>query len=105
VQDITDDDLLRQAESLGAIIITTDSPLLERRGIVHGKVKAIWVPPSLTKLEQLKVVLAELHARFGFAEPDSRCMRCGGALIRVSKEGAATHCRPDHCVTDFDLVW
>jgi len=56
--------------------------LLDRRPIAHGVVRAIWVPPALTKLEQLRVVRAELD----LSEIDSRCMRCGGELRRVNKE-------------------
>jgi uncharacterized protein len=81
-QDINDDHLLAEAQRLDALVITTDSPLLDRRLITHGAVKALWVPPSLTKFEQLALVRAELD----FPEADSRCMRCGGELIPVEKE-------------------
>ena len=83
-QDITDADLVREAQRANATIITTDSPLLERRAITHGQVRAIWVPPTLTILEQLRLVQAELA--LPDADLDSRCMRCGGELIEVDKE-------------------
>ena len=51
---------LESDEKIGATIITNDSPLLERRPIAQGRVRAIWVPPSLTKFEQLRLVRAEL---------------------------------------------
>jgi uncharacterized protein with PIN domain len=106
VQDITDDDLVRGAESLRAIIITTDSLLLDRRTIVHGQLRAIWVPPSLTKFKQLKLVRAELRERVGISEPNlhcTRCMRCGGALISISKEAAKERIPPKtfHWVDDY----
>jgi uncharacterized protein with PIN domain len=106
VQDISDDDLVRGAESLHAIIITTDSLLLDRRIIVHGQVSAIWVPPSLTKLEQLKLVRAELRERLGFSEAHlhcTRCMRCGGALASISKEAVKERIPPKtfHWVDDY----
>jgi uncharacterized protein with PIN domain len=82
VQDISDQELVERALRLGAIIITTDSFLLDRRPITQGQVKALWVPPSLTRFEQLRLVLAELDV-----EPEpSRCMKCGGELVEVEKE-------------------
>ena len=81
-QDIGDAELVRQAETLQALIITTDSFLLDRRPIVQARVKALWVPPTLTKLEQLELVRAELD----LPETDSRCMTCGGELEAVPKE-------------------
>lgn len=85
-QDITDPDLMAEAERLQATIITTDSPLLDRRLIAHGHVRAIWVPPTLTMHEQLRLVLAELGLPEADPSLDSRCMRCGGELVDVAKE-------------------
>ena len=82
VQDISDADLVARAEEINAIIITTDSFLLDRRPIAHGRVRAIWVPPTLTRFEQLRLVRAELDLPPG----DSRCMRCGGELVQVDKQ-------------------
>ena len=81
-QDITDAELVREAESLPAVLLTTDSLLLERRPITQGKVKALWVPPTITKHEQLELVRAELD----LPPADSRCMSCGGELHEVDKE-------------------
>lgn len=82
IQDITDDDLLREAQKMGAIIITTDSGVMERRLIRQGIIEAYWVPPSLTRFEQLELIRAELD----LPPLDSRCMRCGGELIEVDRE-------------------
>ncbi len=82
-QDITDADLVREARSLNAILITTDSLLLERRPITHGELRAIWVPPTLTVRQQLRLVQAELDLADG--DTDSRCMHCGGELVEVDK--------------------
>ena len=90
VQDIADADLVARAEQLGAIVITTDSFLLDRRPIAHGHVRAIWVPPTLTKFEQLRLVRAELD----LPETESRCMRCGGELIPVDKESVKERIPP-----------
>lgn len=81
--DVDDGHLVAEAERTGSVIVTTDSMLLDRRPVTQGRVPAIWVPPSLRKLEQLRLVRAEL----GCGEnEESRCMRCGGELAEVDKE-------------------
>lgn len=82
IQDIDDGELLRKALELQAVVITTDSFLLDRRLITAGEVRALWVPPTLKIQEQLELVLAEL----GIEPEPSRCMKCGGALREVEKE-------------------
>ena len=82
IADISDADLLREAQTRGALIITTDSMLLERRLLRDGAIPALWLPPTLTVLEQLALVFQEL--RLTVREP--RCMSCGGELRRVEKE-------------------
>lgn len=82
IPDITDENLVNNAQRENALIITTDSLLLERRDITSGAVKAIWVPPTLKIIEQLRLVRAELN----LPQLESRCMRCGGELREVHKE-------------------
>jgi uncharacterized protein len=98
VQDISDADLVRRAEELNAVIVTTDSFLLDRRPIAHGRVRAIWVPPTLTIFEQLRLVRAELGldpSVAGSAVPnESRCMVCGGELVSVEKEAVKERIPP-----------
>jgi GDPmannose 4,6-dehydratase len=91
-QDISDTELVEEARRTGAIIVTTDSLLLDRRAITHGEVRAIWVPPSLTMLEQLRLVQAELA--LPERDLDSRCMRCGGELVEVNKEAVKERIPP-----------
>ena len=91
-QDISDADLVNEAMRTSAMIITTDSPLLDRRPITRGDVRAIWVPPTLTMLEQLRLVQAELS--LPDRDLDSRCMRCGGELAGVSKEAVKERIPP-----------
>lgn len=79
---ISDGELVAEATKMGAVILTTDSYLADRKPIVQGEVRCIWVPPTLTVAEQLALVRAEL----GLPEGDSRCMKCGGALLEVRKE-------------------
>lgn len=90
VQDISDADLVARAEEINAVIITTDSFLLDRRPIARGRVRAVWVPPTLTIFEQLRLVRAELDLVVG----ESRCMRCGGELVRVDKEAVKDRIPP-----------
>ena len=79
---IDDDELLREARRLGAILVTTDSGLMERRILRDGIIRAVWVPPCLTMVEQLEMVLRET----GLPLREPRCMECGGELRRVDKE-------------------
>jgi uncharacterized protein with PIN domain len=82
IQDISDDALLAEAARRHAIIITTDSVVMERKQIRNGELEAYWVPPSLTRFEQLDMIRAELD----LPALDSRCMRCGGELQLVDAE-------------------
>ena len=80
--DIDDDDLLREARSTGATILTTDAMLMERRLLRDRIIPAFWLPPTLSIPEQLALVFRE----FGLAVRSARCMTCGGELRRGSKE-------------------
>lgn len=82
VAGIDDDELIREAQRNSGVIVTTDSILMERRALRDGEIPAVWVPPSLTMVEQLRSVLHELH----LAPREPRCMDCGGDLQRVDKE-------------------
>jgi uncharacterized protein with PIN domain len=90
VQDISDGEIVARAEAMGAIVITTDSFLLDRRPVARGRVRAIWVPPTLTKFEQLRLVRAEMD----LPHSDSRCMPCGGELVLVDKESVRDRIPP-----------
>lgn len=79
---ISDAELLRRAQRGHAIVITTDSLLMERRLVRDGHIVALWVPPSLKPLDQLALVLEELRLPLR----DARCMNCGGPMEPVDKE-------------------
>jgi len=87
---IDDDELIRQARTIPAILLTTDSLLMQRGVLRDGLVPALWVPPSLKKTEQLKLVLSELQ----LPVRDPRCMSCGGELVRVDKEAVKDRIPP-----------
>lgn len=80
--DIDDDELIREAREIPATLLTTDSLLMERGVLRDGLIPSLWVPPSLTKIGQLKLVLRELGLEIG----TPRCMTCGGVLNRVEKD-------------------
>ena len=80
--DIDDAELLRQAQTLNATVLTTDSLMMERGVLRDGKIPALWLPPAVTKTEQLALVFRE----FNLPLREPRCMRCGGELRRVDKE-------------------
>lgn len=77
-----DAELVEEARTKAAILLTTDSGILERRLLRKGIVLACWLSPGLTKLQQLEAVLLE----FELPLLPSRCMECGGELKRVEKE-------------------
>ena len=80
--DISDDAAVREAMRLGAVLLTTDSILMQRRVLRDRIIPSIWVSPSLTVTEQLAHVLRELE--LPLLEP--RCMSCGGELAEVPRE-------------------
>jgi uncharacterized protein len=80
--DIDDAELLREAQRLRAIVLTTDSLMMERGVLRDGLIPAFWLPPTLTMGEQLALVFRE----FRLAVREARCMTCGGELRPVEKE-------------------
>jgi uncharacterized protein with PIN domain len=79
---IADDALVREAQNRGAVLLTTDSLLMERRVLREGTVRALWLPPTLPIRTQLKAVFRE----FGLHIREPRCMACGGPLLSVTKD-------------------
>jgi len=79
---VDDDELLREARRWPAILLTTDSLLMERRLLRDGVIPSLWVSPSISMQEQLRAVLTEMN--LPLREP--RCMKCGGELVVAAKE-------------------
>ena len=79
---IDDDELLRKARGIPATILTTDSMLMERKLLRDRIIPALWLPPTLRIREQLSLVFRELKLNLR----GSRCMSCGGELVRQDKE-------------------
>jgi uncharacterized protein with PIN domain len=79
---VDDDELLRQARACRATILTTDSMLMERRVLRERVIPSLWLPPTLSIDEQLRLVFRE----FNLAARAPRCMTCGGELLPADKE-------------------
>jgi uncharacterized protein with PIN domain len=87
---VADDDLLRLAKASRAIVVTTDSLLLERRLVRDSHIQTLWLPSALAIGEQLVLVLQ--HFDLVLREP--RCMHCGGELRSVAKEAVRERIPP-----------
>ena len=87
---IADDVLLRTAREQRALLLTTDSLLLERRVIREGTIPTLWLPPWGRAPEQLARVFRELRLR----PRTPRCMACGGELRREDKAAVAARIPP-----------
>src|SRR5262249_59218894 len=72
---------LAAAAPAGEVALVSDRRLMDRRVIRDGAVRALLVPTTVTRLEQLDDVLRELR----LAVRPARCMDCGGSLQAVAK--------------------
>ncbi|MFN7141919.1 MAG: Mut7-C RNAse domain-containing protein, partial [Limisphaerales bacterium] len=79
---IDDAELLRRAERISAIVLTTDSGMMERGILRDGHLRSLWLPPALHIPEQL----AAVFAAFRLERRPSRCTECSGVLIETPKE-------------------
>lgn len=79
---IDDADLLRRAASMKAVVLTTDSGMMERGILRDGHLRSLWLPPALHIPEQLAAVFSEFHLQCR----TSRCPDCGGHLLEANKE-------------------
>lgn len=88
---IEDDRLVREADSDGRVLLTSDARLMERRVIRLGQPRAVFVPRDLTPVEGTRFVLTELGLT---VRTPPRCMKCGGSLQAVEKESARQEIPP-----------
>jgi uncharacterized protein with PIN domain len=79
---IADADLVRKMIGSSAILLTTDSRLMQHGAIAHGAVAALLVPITLDKHGQFDYTVSKLELPLR----GTRCMACGGELDRVDKE-------------------
>ena len=88
--DIDDAQLLGRAAEAHAVVLSTDSLLLERRAVISGAVQVLWLPPACGVGVQLHLVLR----RWNLALREPLCMNCSGALDRVDKEAVRSRIPP-----------
>ena len=60
---IDDAKLVRRAEAEGRILLSSDGGVFERNPVKSGRVRSLFVPRQLGKMEQLAFVLRELRSR------------------------------------------
>jgi uncharacterized protein with PIN domain len=76
------EDLVAEARRDGLTLLTTDTAVLQQRGVREGTVDVWWLPPTHGRLDLLGMVLRDLE----LARREPRCMSCGGELRAVPKE-------------------
>ena len=97
---IDDGQLIARAQQTGRIILSSDGPLFKRNIIRTGRVRAVFVPRQLSKMDQLAFVIDKLSLQ----PLPPRCMSCGGELREVPKHTVADQAPPlafRHC----DRFW
>jgi uncharacterized protein with PIN domain len=87
---IDDAVLVMRAAKHGYVVLSSDGPLFERRLVRTGKVRALFVPRGLNKMQQLAFVMRQLRLR----PLAPRCMACGGELAPVPRHQAAAEAPP-----------
>jgi hypothetical protein len=90
VEGIDDKDLVRRALADRRILLTSDRELMRHGAITSELVRALFLPPGMGKLEQLRFVLNGL----GLVRLDPRCMACGGELEPIPREAARPEVPP-----------
>lgn len=87
---IDDAALVARAAETGAILLSSDRPLFDRRPLHDGTVIGVFVPRHAPVLDQAAFVLRA----FGLGVQEPRCMRCGGALREVDRAEVAAEVPP-----------
>ena len=88
--ELADAEIVKKAHDLQRTLLTTDSLMMQRRLLRDGIVPGLWLPPTLTKEEQLALVFRELE----LPRLAPRCMTCGGELRRAAKEAVRERIPP-----------
>ncbi len=87
---IKDAELIDRAISTGRTVLSCDGPLFDRNVIKNGRVRAVYVPQQLSKLDALRFVVRELSLPLR----PPRCMACGGELAEVPKHSVMDEAPP-----------
>ena len=94
---IEDAALVARAASEGAILLSSDRPLFDRKPLRNGEVRGLFVPRHAPVLDQAFFVLHELHLEVRAL----RCMSCGGALAPAGRSAVETEV-PEKSLRAFD---
>jgi hypothetical protein len=97
---IEDGELVAGAAERGAVLLTSDGPLMRRRPIASGSVRALFVPRAASLLEQTAFVLGALDLPLR----DPRCLACGGEIAPASP-AEVQHGVPEISRAVFDAFW
>lgn len=84
------DALVHEARRRNALLVTTDSRLLDRKDVRAGEVEVEWLPSGLDRARQLGMLLRGL----GLPAREPRCMACGRELRAVAKDAVAARIPP-----------
>lgn len=87
---IDDQALVRMVLGTTALLLTTDSRLMEHGAIAHGAVASLLVPITLDKHGQFDFVIKQLELPL----KPTRCMACGGELESVDKDSVRDRIPP-----------
>jgi uncharacterized protein with PIN domain len=79
-----------EALAHGAVLLTTDAEVLERRIVANGSLRVSWLPTPLLVGEKLALVFRD----FGLGLREPRCMACGGSLAARSKDSVSPRIPP-----------
>ena len=77
-------ELIQLARQNGAVLLTSDGGIMQRKIIREGTVRSLFIPRQLDRYQQLAFVLNRLDLKL--APP--RCMSCGGQLKEIPREQA-----------------
>jgi uncharacterized protein len=98
---IDDADLVRRAQATGAVLLSSDGKMFERKLLRDGVIACLYIPMDLKRQQQLSFVLSHFHLAL---RPMPCCMACGGELAEVDKRDIE-HTAPPRSYAAFDQFW
>lgn len=81
LRDTDDWELIRVAQRQRRILLSSDHGIFQIGWVRDGDLPALFVPPGLSRQQQLELVCQHFH----LPRREARCMRCGGELADVPK--------------------
>ena len=97
---IDDGQLVEMAELRRAVLLTSDAPLMRRRAVQRGAVRAVLVPRARPLLEQTAFVLGTL----ALPVLEARCIACGGEIVPATLDEIG-HAVPEISREVFEEFW